>query len=439
MNELFSRHTVPRHHLVAASAWGGRVLTSVISLCTVRMLTQKLGMEHYAVYALLAGTGGWFMLCDLGVGQSLQNYISEARAERRSYENLIVTSMLIALGLGLAMGIAIWFFASIGARHYLMHSGFLTDADKTRLFGSAAVIFTCSSLGAIVYKIWYGEQRGYLSNLYPALSALLSLVAIWLVDSSGPNDRLFWLVIGGNSAFAMVPLVALLARGVTGYARGGRVVWATVVTLCRRGCRFWAVALVATAVLQIDYLVLSQYGNARDIVLYTIISKMFVIAYFIYSAVLQAFWPTCAEWLALGQWPRVVAFRNRFLLGIAIYIPAFTGGFLWFRSEVVALLMPGAQVQLPVTLLLLAGALTLIRAGTDLFAVILQSMSDIRTLFIWATVQAVTNIVLQITLVPWLGIHGLFLGSAISFVLTVTWALPRRVSYRAAIAPAPVA
>ena len=99
--------------------------------------------------------------------------------------------------------------------------------------------------------------------------------------------------------------------------------------------------------------------------------------------------------------------------------------------------MPGGGVQLPVALLLLAGLLTIIRAWTDLFAVILQSMSDVRTLFIWATVQATTNIALQIVLVPRFGIYGLFIGTAVSFILTVAWALPRRVAYRAATASAP--
>lgn len=429
---------LPSHYVVTASAWIGRVLTTLISLFTVRLLTEKLGLEHYAVYALLAGTGGWFMLCDFGVGQSLQNYISEVRATSRSYESHIATSLLIALSLGIIMGLFIWAFGAIGGLQYLKHSGFLSQAEKAGLFQSVAIIFTCSSLGAIVYKIWYGEQRGYLSNLYPALSALLSLIAIWLVDAINPNERLLRLVIGGNVAFAIIPLIALFSRGIIAYVKGGRFSGDVFRLLARRGVRLWAVALVATAVLQIDYVVLSQYGGSTDIVLYAIISKIFALAYFIYSAVLQAFWPTCAEWLAIGLWSRVSAFRRHFVLGITLYVPAFTGAFIWFRSDVVALLMPGAEVQLPVTLLLLAGLLTLIRAWTDLFAVILQSMSDVRTLFIWATVQAITNIALQIALVPRFGVYGLITGTAVSFILTVAWALPRRVAYRAAIASASV-
>ncbi len=47
-------------------------------------------------------------------------------------------------------------------------------------------------------------------------------------------------------------------------------------------------------VLQTDYIVMSQL-SAADIIKYTVTMKIFGLMFFIYTAVLQALWPVCAE------------------------------------------------------------------------------------------------------------------------------------------------
>ncbi len=48
-------------------------------------------------------------------------------------------------------------------------------------------------------------------------------------------------------------------------------------------------------VLQTDYIVMSQKLSAADIIKYTVTMKIFGLMFFIYTAVLQALWPVCAE------------------------------------------------------------------------------------------------------------------------------------------------
>ena len=66
-------YSVPDYLLVAASTWLSRILTTAISLVSIRILIDTLGVEHYAAYAVLMGTVSWFMLADFGTGQSQQN------------------------------------------------------------------------------------------------------------------------------------------------------------------------------------------------------------------------------------------------------------------------------------------------------------------------------------------------------------------------------
>ncbi|MEW6013162.1 MAG: transporter, partial [Elusimicrobiota bacterium] len=76
---------IPTHILVASSAWVSKVIISLIQLFIMKNLIQILGEEKYSVYAILTGLIGWFALFDFGIGTSLQNYISEYRANNKNY------------------------------------------------------------------------------------------------------------------------------------------------------------------------------------------------------------------------------------------------------------------------------------------------------------------------------------------------------------------
>ena len=68
-----------------------------------------------------------------------------------------------------------------------------------------------------------------------------------------------------------------------------------------------------------------------------------------------------------------------------------------------------------------------IRLWTDIFALILQSMNNLKALIYWAIVQASVGLILQLILVPIYGIYGTVIALTLSWVLTVAWALPRMV------------
>ena len=200
-----------RHHLVTASAWLSRVVAVGFQLASVRVLTSALGLEQYAVFALLASLAGWYLLADFGVGVSLQNGISEARATDRPYDalvGLIGATGLILLGAG---GIALWLAAPAASSYLLEPFAFLSGTQRLRFFWLGPHPSQQHDRRDGL-QVWYAEHRGYLANGLIAFSAGLGFAAVTLIGRLNVDDKLGWSIVGYLLPGAMLPLVALAAR-----------------------------------------------------------------------------------------------------------------------------------------------------------------------------------------------------------------------------------
>lgn len=85
---------VPTHIIVAASAWGSRLVSIFIQFYSIKILLDLLGTEGYAVFTVIGSLVGWFLLADFGLGNSLQNQISYRRANHQEYQDLVLSAVI---------------------------------------------------------------------------------------------------------------------------------------------------------------------------------------------------------------------------------------------------------------------------------------------------------------------------------------------------------
>ena len=421
---------VPRHLLVVGAAWASRAVTALVLLASVRILMDSLGLENYAVFVLLTGLTGWFMLADMGIGSSVQNHISESRARGQSYDDLISASGLLAVLLLFVTVIALYFISPYVAPLLLKIFPFLSEAEKTKLFFLTGALSIGMGVGGIVYKVWYGEQRGYLSNIVPAIAAVVGLIGLLLVRQTPVENRLFLSLAAFTAPLAVLPLGVLLVqqwrvlRLRRGLEYSGTKLHGTIRRLLKRGLQFWFFAIMAAGVLQIDYIVMSQFLAAHDIAAYYISTKVFGLAFFVYSAILAALWPVFAESIAKHEWGLVQRYLKKYLaLGLSFMFVC-TVSLIWLMPVAVGILAPKENIIIPFEFILLLGFFHMIRVWTDTFAMVLLSISHMKPFWIYVPIQAILSIVMQWMLVPVYGLYGVALGLIASFIFTVSWALP---------------
>jgi O-antigen/teichoic acid export membrane protein len=372
----------------------------------------------------------WFGLVDFGLGFGAQNLISSQRAAGQPY------NQYAAIGLGIGFVVFFAFLLLIGSLStslgpsYLKGFSSLSDEQKAGKFLWVAFLYLAYGTGTIMYKVWYGEQKGHLSNILGVAAGLVALAGIWVVTKGTleVEDRLFWSLTCFIAPAAAFPIVAAGYRLVRIGSELKLATLAMVSKVLKIGFQFWLFALMSAFVLSTDYLVMSQVLGAEDIATYSIVTKVLGFTLTIYVAALMAFWPVCAEYKARGDFGAIRSSIKRYLGVGTVAVAAATCIFSAFREILSTILTGGQSVVIPFWLVVLCGGYFAVRVWTDTFSIVLLSMSELGIFWIWVPVQAIVSLGLQIGLAPFLGVYGIILGLTISFLVTVAWILPLRVS-----------
>lgn len=418
------RH-IPQVWLVAGGGWVGRGLQVAAQLIAVRILTDSLGTRGYGAFAVLASLNGWFLLSDFSIAISLQNYISERRSREEDADDLVITAALLSLvAVGVtAVGVLV---AGPWLADLLLHDlGTLPRSAQTVAFYAAAFPSIGAALGGVVYKFWFAHHRGYLSNLVPAAGTVLGTFAVWLVHRSHIEPRLAWSLFLYYAPVALLPLAALLAITLQ-IARRHPFRRDLIRPLLGRAFRFWIFGILAVAVLQVDYIIMAQVLPAQDIVIYNVATRLFLLVFFVYNALLLALWPVCSEAIARNDWDTVFATLRRYMaIGLAFTLACGIAIAL-LDHWVVRLLVPSLHTDLPLVVVVLLTIYIMVRIWSDTFAMVLQSMNDLKPLWIALPIQSLLSVGLQTLGAHIAGLPGMIAGLTSCFVLTVGWYLPRR-------------
>ena len=413
---------VPRHMIVAASGWGSRAVSAVVQIALIRVVVRTLGADQYAAFAVLCALTTWFLLADLGLGFSLQNELSERIALGKAYGSLIRRVVSVTFGLLLFELVSLLALSYWAGGRLLREFPFLDAQGKYIVFFTASSLLLVAGLGQVAYKIWYGEQKGYLSNILPAAGQLLGLgAAILAVHLCKSLEGIFFAYLLPSAIVGLLSLTRLWLRTATDEA----VNYEWWRPLLRKAAGFAVIGVAAAFVLQVDLLIVSQFLPPRQIATYAIISRIFSFAFLIYNSALLALWPVCAEHLAVNEWTPVYRYMRYYISGGGLFFVIFTIGVAAKMKFIASLIAPGAALGVSSSVILLFGILYLLRVWTDTFAMVLMSKSIFLPMWIGTPIQAMLSVVFQIVLIPRLGLGGAVIGVIGSFLLTVSWMLPR--------------
>jgi O-antigen/teichoic acid export membrane protein len=415
---------IPTHLVVAFSSWISRIITAVVQIICVRILTESLGLDQYAVFALVTGLLGWYALSDFGLGISLQNHISEERARNHSYESLITSALYLAIIFLAITALLLYFLSPLLSEIIFKNFEFLSEFDKNNIFFTTGILYIAASIGAISFKIWYAEQKGYVSNILPAVASIFSIMGVLYVDYLSPNNKLYWSLVGYIAPSSLIAMGALIYKTFPMLLSKKINFVSNPVFLLKRAMKFWLFAVLAVFVLQIDYIVMSQHVSSDQIVVYNILTKLFTLIFFVYNSVLAALWPVFAESLALNKWLDMIQYLKRYIVLGILYILVATVVLILLIDYFVYLLTQHSNLNIPTSLIILAGIYFAVRVWTDTFAMVLQSANELKYFWIWVPVQAIISVAFQWTLSEHFGIYGILWGLIISFSLTVAWVLP---------------
>lgn len=415
---------IPQVWLVAGGGWLGRGVQVVAQLAAIRILTESLGTESYGAFAVLGSLVAWFALSDLCIAFSLQNYISERRANKQEADDLIFTATILSAGATCSAALVTLLAGPWLADLLLGRFETLSGTQRTMAFYAVAFPGIGAALGGMTYKIWLAKHRGYLSNILPAIGTLIGTSAIWLAASIPTTDHLTMNILLYYVPLAVLPVGALALTAM--HTRRHRFRFDMINPLLDRAWRFWLFGLLTAGVTQVDYIVMSQILLSNDIVVYNIASRIFQLVLFIYSALLFALWPVCSEAIVRGEWARIIKMLFRYISIGIIFVLLSGTVIVVINPWITSIIAPALKQGLPLLVVILMTIYMAMRVWTDTFSMMLQSMNDLKSLWIIVFVQAVFSVTCQVIGAKLFGLVGMIIGLIACYAFTAAWAIPMR-------------
>ena len=149
---MFFPLQIPNHWKVAISAWSFRIVSALVQIISIKVLFNYLGMDRYAVYVILYSLLHWCNLFDCGIGNSLQNYISEARVKKQDYSKYMTVALQIVVFLFISLILILCFLHLPLQKAILAKYLFITELQTSNLIFAICSIFITLTFVNIIIK-----------------------------------------------------------------------------------------------------------------------------------------------------------------------------------------------------------------------------------------------------------------------------------------------
>lgn len=413
--------------LVVLSAWVSRLAAAAAMMFSVRVLSNSLTPADYATFIVIGGLIGWFALGDFGLGYAIQNTVTNKTSARDSAASEILSAYAMLLVMTSIIAIALFVFKDSIANLLFAKIAVGNAKGRADVFLHSSLLLIVAASAAISTKILYGMQRGYISNITATLAAGIGL-AILSAGINSVDDKVTYAVFALYGPNALICCIFCAVQIIQALRARYKFSSSIFRELAKSSRGFFVFYFVAAAILQIDYLVMSQKVASTEIIQYYTLAKVFSFVSFFNQAILFAAWPKMTAQFGAGTLSKIRALLMNLVLSSGVVTLLATVVILVAKEQLATLIAPGTPLQLRTAVILGFGAVAFIRCLTDPFAIFLQSIGRLRPLIFFAAIQAIIAAPLQWFLAGRLGVEGILLALILSFVFTAAWGLPYNAS-----------
>ena len=415
---------IPNYYYFTGIGWVSRIVSALSKIIAINIVLGYLGTELYAVFVLVNGLSTWFVLMDFGLGKSLQNAISAARANGES-ARVWMDNAVILIWLLIVLSVAVYSTVAYPFQCVLLHKIAAGVSQKQwYLLLVIGNMYIVSMLLNTAFSVFFAEKQAYWVYIYQMIGAIGSIVMAIVTRYLYCGDyKLFIMLLALVTPLLIVSVISYV------HAFSIRNIFCNynylvIKFLFIRSIKFCVYSLGNAVVLNSNYLIMSQTLTAYDIAIFSILDRGFNVVYFIYQALLAVLWPELAELFAQQKWRQANKILSRNMwLGVG-FVVICTIVFMVAKGLVILVLAPGTDLSLPTLVICVFGLYYVLRIFSDTYAVGLQSQNSLKVFAYYLPIQAFLGVVGMYYLSQYFAINGLMLGLILALLLTATWILP---------------
>ncbi|MGX1827029.1 oligosaccharide flippase family protein [Paenibacillus taichungensis] len=378
--------------------FGSNVSIKVVAILFSFYIAKYYGAHFLGIYTLFFSIYGIGQFtCKLGLFYALEKRISEIRKDEGQ---IISVTILINTGLLLLSLLATFVFRSFlngyigvdNAAYYLMLCivianfgnllSILIKAQKNIVAYSRIMFIkeVVPRVFSMIVLIWIGDIRVLFSAIIVGeiVASLYSLIALKKVKLERPTKHAF------SQLYSLTKYNAVME----------------VRTLTFSWIDVWMIGFFLTKELVGIYQLAWQIASGI-----LIVNKTLATAYF----------PYFSEWAANNKLDQLKNYLNKKVYMYLLFpIPVFFGSLIY--SEDIMRLFNNTFAEGKWVLAILA-VCAIFRSIQELYSKVLVAMDHARLSFIASTYSGITNIVLNLALVPWIGIEGAAISTSFCAII----------------------
>lgn len=401
-----------------------KIIIALVQVVSIRILLGYLGENKYAVYVIVYSLIGWFNLSDFGLGASLQNFISEARAKKENYDKYLIAALQVIVVLFVTVLLITVFVSSYVQSIIFKNFLYVTEIQSINIILVVGIISIISCFLTKVFNVYYALHKGYIAHLVLAIPIVISMLIMVIIDRiSQKQGSILCALLVFTLPQLFIILIPFIKVFKNYFPKLLEFNLNILKTLIVRAVKFYGIIISSLAYLQTDYLVMSQTLNPNEIVEYNIFMRVFMFFSYAYVSFLTAFWPVSAEMYVAQKFEELKTLIKKYLTYATLFMILGTIFVILFSKLIIKTLAPCQNIFPNFWFILILSIYVIVKAWQDTFAIFLQSINVLKIFWIYMPFQVIVNIVLQYFLSKKYGVNGIVLGLIVSTVCVSVWVL----------------
>jgi O-antigen/teichoic acid export membrane protein len=313
---------LPTHLKVTITSWISIGISSLANFFAIKFILPYLGVDGYAVYVILFSFISWGMLTDFGIGQSLQNYISEFRVKKQDYQHYIDTTLqIIVIYAVVAVGILSLLCEPI-QNFILSKYEVILSSQTINVVLTTLILFLTIAVTNVAVKVYYALQKGTVPNILTSAAYIISFcVMLCIVNIQNDSNKLLKIIL--CYTLPQIFLIGCLFFNI--FKNSVKTIFKINTRIFKqllsRSFLFCSIAIMVLLVNEIDYFVMAKTLNSGDIAVYSVFARIVRSVYVLYLCLLSAFWPMNAELYHSSKFDEIKKYLKKYLVfGICLMV-----------------------------------------------------------------------------------------------------------------------
>jgi O-antigen/teichoic acid export membrane protein len=407
--------------LTALAAAASKAMGALTALISVPLTIRYLDKERFGLWMTVTTFMAMLSFADLGIGNGLLNWISEANGkDDRSLAQRGVSSCFYMLA-GIGAALLLVFFAMYGRIDWPSLLKLTSPKAVAEAGPVTAVLAVCFALNlplGIVNRIQLGYQQGFVNSLWTGAGNLLALAGV--LTAVYFRAGLPWLV----GAIAGAPLLALLLNGIVLFSvqrpwlipRWHYASAHTIKLLMRAGTMFFILSIAFQLTYTPDNFIVLHFSDEKSVADYSVVAKVFSLAPLILEMLLTPLWPAYGEAATRGDVAWIKKTLGRSIKGGLLLAGMLTVVLILFGRPLIAL-YTGNLTHPAFSLLLGFGCCSLLWVWGIAASMFLNGVSALKFKAVCAVVLAVVAVPAKLVLGARFGLPGIIWAMVISYVV----------------------